>query len=67
MNTINKNEQWLLDGKCSECRRNKYCNTACTKNKRRTKAIIHNSISSALNSMTNGVYGEIMKNSPYNR
>lgn len=27
-------DQWLLDGNCDLCRRNKYCSKPCTANKR---------------------------------
>lgn len=39
-----KNEQWLLDGKCSVCRRKNYCSTKCTKSKRRHDALIHRAV-----------------------
>ena len=61
----NENEQWLLSGDCSKCRRENYCAKPCTKNKRRTKALIHSLVTDKLNEMTGGVYGEIMKHSKY--
>lgn len=43
-----KNEQWLLDGKCSICRRKNYCNTQCTKSKHRQNALIHGAVFNAM-------------------
>ena len=31
------NDQWKLEGKCSECRRLSYCKKQCTKNKEATR------------------------------
>lgn len=31
---VNETEQWLLNGDCTKCRRNKYCSKQCTKRKR---------------------------------
>ena len=35
MKKIDESEQWLLDGKCHICRREKYCSKSCTKCKQR--------------------------------
>lgn len=35
-----KNEQWLLNGKCSICRRKNYCKTQCKKSKQHHDAVI---------------------------
>ena len=40
MTENNKTDQWLLEGKCLECRRQGYCGKPCTKSKRRTRAIL---------------------------
>lgn len=32
---IDKSEQWLLNGKCNECRRRDYCGKTCTAYKKR--------------------------------
>lgn len=61
----NENEQWLLNGDCSKCRREKYCSKPCTRCNRKTKAMIQGMISSKLNEMTGGAYGEIMKSKEY--
>lgn len=61
----NENEQWLLNGECNKCRRQSYCSKPCTRNKRRTEAMMHSLVSSTLNEMTGGSYGEIMKYSKY--
>ena len=42
--SANNDEQWLLQGKCSECRRKNYCKTQCTKNKRYSEASIKQAI-----------------------
>lgn len=60
MDKPNNTEQWLLDGKCTECRRNKYCNKPCTRHKRRINLLVHNMASAKLNEMTGGAYGDIM-------
>lgn len=31
MGKIPNTEQWLLDGKCKECRKNNYCSKPCKK------------------------------------
>jgi hypothetical protein len=31
MTQINKQEQWLINGKCELCRKQKYCGTKCNK------------------------------------
>lgn len=31
MNKIAETEQWLLDGQCNKCRRDKYCSKMCSK------------------------------------
>lgn len=45
------NEQWLSSGKCSECRRKKYCSKSCTANKRRTQAQIFSAVDAATGGM----------------
>ncbi len=42
--TPNRNEQWLLDGICQECRRKEYCSKPCKRNKVRIKREIAASI-----------------------
>lgn len=61
----NENEQWLLNGDCSKCRREKYCHKPCTRHKRETKAMIHSLVSSKLNEITGGAYEKIMENREY--
>ena len=61
----NENEQWLLSGNCSKCRREKYCSKPCTRCKRTTKAMVQGMISSELNKITGGAYERIMENSKY--
>ena len=62
---IENNEQWLKDGNCKICRRNNYCNTQCTKNKRREKAEMSSLVAEYMNEMTGGCYGKIMTSSKY--
>lgn len=41
MNKIpNPNEQWLLDGICSECRKQSYCKKDCKRHIRRTQSLV---------------------------
>lgn len=61
--TINKNEQWKLEGICNECRRANYCRTSCTRRKRRLNYEMHSLIADKLNEITGGAYGVIMNNS----
>ena len=67
MEKIPENEQWKLEGKCSICRRNNYCSKPCSKNKRRTHAIIRNSVETAIDDITGGAYSRIMENSFYKK
>ena len=59
------NEQWLLNGDCNKCRKQNYCSKPCTRNKRKTEAMMKAFVSSRLNEMTGGAYGEIMNHSLY--
>lgn len=61
----NENEQWLLDGDCSKCRREKYCSKPCTKAKRKRDVLVQTLVASKLNEMTGGAYERIMKDSKY--
>ena len=61
----NENEQWLLNGDCRKCRRQSYCSKPCTQCKRDLEATVHSLVSSKLNEMTGGAFGEIMKHSKY--
>ena len=65
MKQTNENDQWLLNGECNKCRRQNYCSKRCTRNKRKTEMMVNSLLSSKLNEMSNGVYGEIMKHSKY--
>lgn len=40
MNNIPENEQWLLGGKCSLCRKRPYCKTKCKPNKEAIRELI---------------------------
>ena len=57
----NESEQWLLNGDCSKCRRNNYCSKACTRCKRKTKALMQSLVANAMNKATGGVMEEIIK------
>lgn len=54
MNKIDKTEQWLLDGKCHICRREKYCSKPCTKYKRREQYKMRSAIARAMARMLAG-------------
>lgn len=56
------NEQWLLDGDCSKCRKNNYCSKPCTRHKRMINFRIKSLIFHTINDMSNGVFNEILKN-----
>lgn len=45
---IPETDQWLLDGDCDKCRREKYCDKECTKAKRATAKVFQNLIDSAM-------------------
>mgnify|MGYP007053682607 CR=1 FL=1 len=63
MSNIESNEQWLLDGDCSKCRRVKYCKKPCTKVKRIAQYEMRSMIRSAINKVTGGAYEHIMDES----
>ena len=48
MRKIDKSEQWLLDGKCHICRREKYCSKPCTKHKFRMQCEMRGAINRAM-------------------
>lgn len=56
----NENEQWLLNGDCSKCRREKYCSKPCTRCKRETKAMMKALVAKTMNEMTGGVMKEVI-------
>ena len=39
-NVKEKDEQWLLEGKCKKCRRKDYCKKSCTAYKRTVAGIL---------------------------
>lgn len=53
-------EQWKLQGNCSECRRQKYCNKECKIHKIKVKNKMYNLIAEQFDERTNGLYSEIM-------
>lgn len=59
------NEQWKDKGLCNECRRKNYCGKECTAHKRRVKYEMAKFVTTEMDKMTNGMYSEIMKHSPY--
>ena len=61
----NENEQWLLNGDCSKCRRKSYCSKPCTRCTRALETEVKTLVASKLNEMTGGAYGEIMNHSEY--
>ena len=60
MSNINETEQWLLNGDCSKCRKNKYCSKPCTRQKRVTHALMKSMVKSKLNEATHGIYGKFI-------
>ena len=44
----NENEQWLSDGKCSLCRRQKYCKKQCSANKKQVYNLVQSEFMKAL-------------------
>lgn len=55
-----ENEQWLLDGDCSKCRKQKYCGVYCTKAKQRRDRILIGAAVSALDRHTGGAFSAVM-------
>lgn len=45
---INVSEQWLLDGDCEKCRRQRYCTKGCRKNRIATERMINAVITKAI-------------------
>lgn len=42
------NEQWLSEGKCSLCRRQKYCKKQCSANKKQVRNLIQSKFFEAI-------------------
>lgn len=55
------NEQWLTDGICEKCRKQKYCSKLCTRNKRRTAAVLRSATMQAMDAYSGGAYSSILK------
>ena len=55
MEKPNDNEQWLLDGICSKCRRFNYCKKPCTLCKREAKAEMKHAVANVMNQITGGI------------
>lgn len=62
-NKPEKNEQWLLDGDCSICRRKNYCKKECTKYSRNKAAFIKSAVISAVDEATGGAFSKILESS----
>ena len=58
---IKETEQWLLEGNCNKCRRDKYCSKPCKKSKIRRQRAISGFITNKMNEKTNGLYGYILR------
>lgn len=54
------NEQWLLNGNCNKCRRQKYCSKGCKRNKISTQRAINRFITDKMDERTGGAYSQIM-------
>lgn len=48
MNQIAETEQWLLDGDCDKCRKEKYCSKECTAFKKYLGAKFKNAMDKAM-------------------
>ena len=44
----NMREQWLLDGDCRICRRQKYCTKGCRKNRIAQERLLNETITNAI-------------------
>ena len=60
MEATDRSEQWLLNGDCLKCRREKYCSKPCTRAKRVTKAIIQGMVAQQMDVRTGGAVSAIM-------
>ena len=49
-----ENEQWLMYGDCSKCRRKNYCSKPCTVSKRNFKSEMYSIVRNAMNKAMNG-------------
>lgn len=45
---INKSEQWLLEGNCSICRKQKYCNKNCNARKKALEQLVKDTLTNKL-------------------
>lgn len=45
--TISETEQWLLDGDCDKCRREKFCSKPCKRGQMRQRAYIAGAVMKA--------------------
>lgn len=61
MAEIKETEQWLLNGDCDKCRKNKYCRKACKPCKQSFQRAITSTTVEAMNRVSGGAYGDIMK------
>lgn len=50
---VKNNEQWKLNGTCSKCARDKYCNKECTVHKRKREQAIRAAILAKMFTMNN--------------
>lgn len=55
-----ESEQWLLDGDCSKCRREKYCGVYCTKAKQRRDRFLRGAVVNAIDRRTGGSFSAVM-------
>ena len=60
---IQLRDAWETDGNCEMCRRKDYCSKQCTRNKRRTNAMIHNMIAekTGMGTILNQIHKEMEK------
>lgn len=58
-------EQWLENGICSECRRQKYCQTVCSKAKQNLARKLEMSYNKMLAQIVGEQAADIFEDSPY--
>lgn len=61
MEHIPKNEQWRLEGDCSKCRRNNYCQKPCTRKDRYNKIKMEEFVREAVDQATGGIYTKLQE------
>jgi hypothetical protein len=58
-------EQWMLDGICGKCRKNNYCNTPCSANKKRVDRIVEDAVLLKMYERTGVDVGKVFNKNKY--